>query len=210
LINGRNIMCVIELLEYQHEWVVYSTALKEGWLMLQCVDCGMCGTVEDPSAEEWRAAFQAPSDPYRWRDDARVVWKEVCPARVIRFVEGIECECHARGSRRGYERIPGGIWEHTDVLSLEEKRELAGIAGLAETADLCSRIFPYFLRCSEEDTGARHTKATHAIASRIEQWDAKGMHFRPPLVAKILREYAAFSSALAPWRHASGDPGTSV
>ena len=33
----------------QHEWVVYSLALAEGWLMLQCVECGLKGTVEDPS-----------------------------------------------------------------------------------------------------------------------------------------------------------------
>ena len=32
-----------------HEWVVYSTALEEGWLMLQCVGCGLMGTIENPS-----------------------------------------------------------------------------------------------------------------------------------------------------------------
>jgi hypothetical protein len=33
----------------QHEWVVFSTALAEGWLMLQCVNCGQPGTVGHPS-----------------------------------------------------------------------------------------------------------------------------------------------------------------
>lgn len=59
----------------QHEWVVFSTALKECWLMLQCVECGIMGTVEEPTKEEWAEAFHAPSQPYRWLDDARVVVK---------------------------------------------------------------------------------------------------------------------------------------
>ena len=59
----------------QHEWAVFSTALKECWLMLQCVECGIMGTVEDPTKEEWAEAFHAPSQPYRWLDDARVVVK---------------------------------------------------------------------------------------------------------------------------------------
>lgn len=60
----------------QHEWVVFSTALQEGWLMLQCVECGMMGTVENPTKEEWSEAFHAPSQPYRWYDDACVVIKD--------------------------------------------------------------------------------------------------------------------------------------
>jgi hypothetical protein len=32
---------------FNHEWVVFSTALEEGWLMLQCVECGMHARVED-------------------------------------------------------------------------------------------------------------------------------------------------------------------
>jgi len=58
-----------------HEWVVFSTALKERWLMLQCAKCGIMGTVEDPSEEEWSVAFHTPSRPYSWHDDARVVVK---------------------------------------------------------------------------------------------------------------------------------------
>src|SRR4051812_49320137 len=38
---------------HDHEWVVYSTALQEGWLMIQCVRCWAMGTIDDPSAEEW-------------------------------------------------------------------------------------------------------------------------------------------------------------
>ena len=56
----------------EHEWVVFSTALDEGWLMLQCVNCGLHATVDDPSKKEWSKAFYAPSKPYRWHDQARV------------------------------------------------------------------------------------------------------------------------------------------
>lgn len=56
----------------KHDWVVFSTALAEGWLMLQCVSCGMHGTVDDPSKKEWSDAYHAPSKPYRWKDESRV------------------------------------------------------------------------------------------------------------------------------------------
>jgi hypothetical protein len=55
-----------------HHWIVFSTALEQRALMLQCADCGAFGTVDDPSLEEWRAAYKAPSEPYQWHDAARV------------------------------------------------------------------------------------------------------------------------------------------
>jgi hypothetical protein len=70
--------------EAGHEWVVYSTAVTEVWLMLQCVACGLVGTVEDPSKEEWSEAFHAPSSPYRWRDGSRVVEKAFAPLQINR------------------------------------------------------------------------------------------------------------------------------
>jgi hypothetical protein len=56
----------------RHHWVVFSTALQEGWLMLQCTGCGLHGAVEDPTLEEWSRAYNAPSAPYPWTDEARV------------------------------------------------------------------------------------------------------------------------------------------
>lgn len=44
----------------KHEWVVFSTVLEQSWLMLQCVNCGLHATVDDPSKEEWSEAFHAP------------------------------------------------------------------------------------------------------------------------------------------------------
>jgi hypothetical protein len=57
---------------HEHEWVVFSTALATVSLMVQCVGCGAWGTVDDPSEEEWSAAFHAPSRPYRWGEGSRV------------------------------------------------------------------------------------------------------------------------------------------
>jgi hypothetical protein len=58
--------------QHVHEWVVFSTALKERALLVQCVDCGAIGTVDDPTREEWSEAFHAPERPYRWHDESRV------------------------------------------------------------------------------------------------------------------------------------------
>lgn len=57
---------------HEHHWVVFSTALQEVCLMLECAECGAFGTVDDPTKEEWSAAFSAPEEPYRWHDEARV------------------------------------------------------------------------------------------------------------------------------------------
>src|SRR5262245_56911678 len=92
-----------------HEWVVYSTALREGWLMLQCVECGAMGTIDDPAPEEWSAAYDAPAIPYRWHDSTRVTEREYAAPRVIRAVHGPRCECPSQQSlpeSRGYDRVP--------------------------------------------------------------------------------------------------------
>ena len=56
----------------QHSWVVFSTALEEGWLMVQCTKCGLHGTVDDPTMEEWSRAYHAPSAPYPWTEESRI------------------------------------------------------------------------------------------------------------------------------------------
>jgi hypothetical protein len=60
-------------MKQQHEWWVFSTALKEVWLMLYCNKTGTTGSVRDPSKEEWAKAYDAPSKPYRWHDESRVI-----------------------------------------------------------------------------------------------------------------------------------------
>lgn len=62
----------------QHEWGVFSTVLEDAALLVQCVECGAYGKVCDPTAEEWRQALHAASNPYHWRDNERV---ELLPDR---------------------------------------------------------------------------------------------------------------------------------
>lgn len=73
----------------KHDWWVFSTALKEGWLTLSCKKTGAQGVIRDPSKEEWSDAFAAPSNPYRWRDHSRVViMHEACGSNPVEKGEG--------------------------------------------------------------------------------------------------------------------------
>ena len=58
--------------EEEHDWWVVSTALS-GVLMLECRSCGASGTIENPSSQEWADGYYAPSNPYQWRDNDRVI-----------------------------------------------------------------------------------------------------------------------------------------
>lgn len=62
--------------EGEHDWWVVSTAILTGVLMLECKSCELRGIVENPSAQEWEAAFYAPSTPYKWKDKDRVIIME--------------------------------------------------------------------------------------------------------------------------------------
>jgi len=73
----------------KHEWVVFSTALAEVWIMVQCVECGAHGTVDDPTKDEWAEAFHAPSQPYLWDDNSRVTLRHLGgPCYVERNTDG--------------------------------------------------------------------------------------------------------------------------
>lgn len=56
-----------------HEWVVYSTSLQDGSLEVHCNKCALLGSVPNPTKEEWSKAFDAPSNPYPWSENDRVV-----------------------------------------------------------------------------------------------------------------------------------------
>src|SRR4051812_23143733 len=112
-----------------HHWVVFSTALGEGWLMLQCVDCGLHGTVNDPTKKEWSKAFHAPSRPYRCHDGSGVQVRAVPGNRpyMMRAVAGKKCECSSRrGIRepRGYERFPTEIIRPDKAITPDERTKL--------------------------------------------------------------------------------------
>ena len=186
----KNIKAITE--DHTHEWVVFSTALAEGWLMLQCVECGRHGTVENPSREEWSEAFHAPSRPYRWRDEARVVLKGRGSLYMMRTAAG-GCECY---TRRGvpepgeYERVPAEITRPSAPLTAEQRQELEHLAELAGESGLCSLLFPLFIRSYQEHTGRRCASSVVEVARRIEAINGKGLHCSPSVVARVLRECA--------------------
>jgi hypothetical protein len=179
--------------DHIHEWVVYSTALTERWLMLQCVRCGLHGTVEDPSAKEWSEAYSAPSRPYRWPDAERVTQKGIGAVCVMRAGAGKKCECYSRFGvlePGQYERVPGEVTERSTPLTDAERHELDELAKFVAESDLCSAFFPLFVRSFQEDTGLRCSQPVNQIARRVEAIDRKGLHCSPSVVARVLREYA--------------------
>ncbi len=178
---------------YDHEWVVFSTALDVGCLMLQCVKCMAVGSVDDPSREEWAKAHNAPIRPYRWRDDVRVrIRFEKGPRFVMRRVPGQSCGCAGEARLPGeYDRVPGEILASQRPLTSDEQGQLADLATFVAESDLCSHVFPHFVRSFEHDTGAEHTVAVHDIVDRIERINDKGLHFGPTVVAQVLRDFAA-------------------
>jgi len=55
--------------EHEHEWMVYSTAVGTGVIMVRC-ECGALGGVPAGRFEQadWNEAFYAPSAPYPLRE----------------------------------------------------------------------------------------------------------------------------------------------
>jgi hypothetical protein len=54
------------------DWWVYSTSIGDVVLMLENRATGARGLVRNPTREEWRRAYSAPSNPYPWTDASRV------------------------------------------------------------------------------------------------------------------------------------------
>jgi hypothetical protein len=156
--------------------------------MLQCISCGERGTIDDPTQEEWSEAFHAPRQPYRWHDGTRVHVRGNSPFCVMRATNGPRCECHSRSDRPDggeYERLPAELIRYP-FLTAAERAELGEWAEFVAQSDLCSRLFPLFLRSFEEFAGVRHSKAVHDIADLIEQIDEIGLHCSPSVVAAML------------------------
>ena len=53
-----------------------------------------------------------------------------------------------------------------------------------------SLLFPAFIEGFHEHTGQSCSKAVAEIARRIDAIHCKGWHFRPAIVARVLREFA--------------------
>ncbi len=60
----------------KRDWWVYSTAIANGSILVQCHKTGAYGHIPNPSSREWNKAFYAPSNPYRWKESERVVVDE--------------------------------------------------------------------------------------------------------------------------------------
>lgn len=50
----------------QYDWFVFSTALQDHVIMVECKKTGGFGIIRNPTKDEWGKAFYAPSNPYRW------------------------------------------------------------------------------------------------------------------------------------------------
>ena len=73
-------------------------------------------------------------------------------------------------------------------LTLAERDELRVLSEVSLKGVLCSRLLACYLECVQRDTGVIPTTAAIDLANRIEQWDRKGLHMSPGVVAMILRE----------------------
>lgn len=181
-----------------HEWVVFSTAINEGWLMLQCVECGLHATVGDSSKKEWSKAFHAPSKPYRWHEENRVVIHEEHPTDQ-RYVQkkppsAKKCECYAiRGMQEpgDYERVWIEATRPKPVVMPEARKELLHLAVMADVADdLCSTFFPLFIESYQQATGGEPSHAVRWFANQIEKLRSMGVHCSSSVIATLLRELA--------------------
>jgi hypothetical protein len=86
--------------------------------------------------------------------------------------------------------VPGEILVPQRLLTPEEKNELEELAEFVAESNLCSHVFPLFVRSFEQDSGHKHLAAVQEIVDRIEQINDKGLHFGPSVVAQVLRVYA--------------------
>lgn len=173
----------------KHEWVVFSTALNEGWLMLQCIECGVHATVDDPTVEEWSKAFHAPSTPYRWHDEARITLRNHRATCVVRRQPGDPCGCIRQGlvpPTGDYERVLDGAPDRTQPLKEEERRQFELLSETALDVGLCSRCMAGFLVFLEDTSSFLPCAPLLRLANRIEQTDNRGLHMSPGVVSHIL------------------------
>jgi hypothetical protein len=56
----------------ERDWWVYGTVVEGRAILVECRKTGARGSINDPTPEEWRQAFHAPSRPYHWPDSGRV------------------------------------------------------------------------------------------------------------------------------------------
>lgn len=181
-----------------HEWVVFSTALTERWLMVQCCKCRLHGVVEDPSSDEWSTAFHAPSRPYQWHAGERVTARPEMgrPLYVVRSRKGKTCECYDRWNLitpEKYERFPAEVVRLQVEIACDERDQLLEWARFLEGTDICSFLLECFVHSFEKDRRSEVPQTIHEIARRLKRLDDQGLHCSPAVVAKVLKEVSKWN-----------------
>lgn len=166
-----------------HRWIVFSTAIADGCLMLNCRDCGAMGTVDDPSSEEWSNAFHAPTTPYSWDDESRVSVRQQGPVYVKKATNSDSS---------------GRIKPPSKRLTQQELVELTSLEELVIEASLDGRLFPLFLHSFQQNSGREVCGATKRLASQVEKLVAAGRCFTPAMMGIVIREYIRESGGLPP------------
>src|SRR5262245_60745865 len=92
-----------------HKWIVFSTVLQQHVLLLQCLDCGLLGTVQDPTEKEWVEAYWSPWRPYQWTVNERVTPSQPTEMFVIPATKHWRCDCCKSHKPPRYERFPREI-----------------------------------------------------------------------------------------------------
>lgn len=114
--------------ETEQEWVVYSTCLSNKTLLVQCVETLQTGTVVGPSPDEWERASNAPSQPYRWNDQSRIL--------VYKVQEGYRYVW--KSSNGEYVRIWSELFQGVPLEEKYDAEYLFEIAEKIEKYDLSS------------------------------------------------------------------------
>ena len=60
----------------KHRWMVFSTALCSGELMLECSRCYAYATVKSADSSEWSEAYYASRRAYLYRGDGKLKLRE--------------------------------------------------------------------------------------------------------------------------------------
>lgn len=58
-----------------HDWLVFTTYVQDVCIGVFCRRCGADGIVQRPTKADWKRAFYAPTNPYRWHN-----------GRAVRFI----------------------------------------------------------------------------------------------------------------------------
>jgi hypothetical protein len=98
-----------------HEWFVFSTAIVDVVLMVECRVCRANGIVRNPSLEEWREAtdlgdIHAPKNPYPWEQPERV---EILSGGAVE--PGKSVSMRSRELIEKWRECLGETWDETEV-----------------------------------------------------------------------------------------------